>query len=147
MCASTPCNVASFPAVQMPKDRVPSVFELCIELVQDDIAEQRGKWTSLRNSLLRPHQHAVRHHHLGLEHPTDENEQSTVLDALPEPRHEPLVRNSIEEFLQIEIHHPFISFCQMLSGFSDRRVAAPPWTKSVALFVERWLVQRFEYQP
>lgn len=53
-------------------------------MIQNDIAEQRRKRASLRNSLVRAHQHAVRHHHLGLQHPADQHEQSLVAHALGE---------------------------------------------------------------
>ena len=61
-------------------------IELAIELVEHDVAEQRGERTALRDALIRTHHHSIRHHYLGFEHPVDKLEQSSVFDFLPEPR-------------------------------------------------------------
>ena len=54
--------------------------------------------------------------------------------------------NFIEEFLQIEVHHPLISFFQILLGLGNCRMATSSRSKAVALRMERWLIDWFEDQ-
>src|SRR5262245_7063850 len=53
--------------------------------------------------------------------------------------------NSVEEFLQIEIHQPLITFVHILLGFGDGRVTAAPGPKAVAAPVKGRLVIRAEH--
>src|SRR6516165_9617789 len=59
--------------------------------------------------------------------------------------HQPIVVNSIEELLQIEIDDPLVPVLQMHFGLGDRRVAAPSRSKSVATCVKRRFVMRTEH--
>ena len=45
------------------------------------------------------------------------HEHAAILHALGEPCHGPLVMNSIEELLQIEVDHQFVAVFEMLAGF------------------------------
>src|SRR6266511_2417749 len=53
--------------------------------------------------------------------------------------------HSVEEFLQVEVHHPFIPVLQMLLGLGDGRVTAAPGSETVATRVECRLVMRAEH--
>src|SRR5208283_801246 len=55
--------------------------------------------------------------------------------------------NSIEKFLQIQIHHPLIALLYVAPSLRYRRLTTPVWTKPMARFMERWLIHRFKYQP
>ena len=85
----------------------------------------------MRHALVRAHHHAIRHHHLCLEHPSDEYEQAPVFDALGEPRHQPLVIDLVEEILEVDVHHPFVSFVQNPLAFAiavwQLRPGRNPW--------------------
>ena len=84
-------------------------FELPIKLIEHDITEQWGQWTALWRSLLSAHHHSIRHHHLGLEHPVQQLDEPIIVDLLPQPSEQALMMNSVEEFLQIDVHHPSVT--------------------------------------
>ena len=47
--------------------------------------------------------------------------------------------DSVEEFRQVKINHPFVAFLQILLCFGNGCVAAHPGTKAVATLMERRL--------
>src|SRR4029077_4613824 len=116
------------------------------QLVEHDVTEQRRKRSSLWNALVGAYHHAIGQHHLGFEHPAYQYDQRLVVHALCKPRHEPLVANSVEEILQIQVHHVLVPVLQILFRFGNRRLAASSRSETVATRMERRLVHRFEDQ-
>ena len=70
---------------------------------------------------------------------------SRSADLLLQPRHQALVVDPVEKFLQVQIHHPLVAFFQMPLGLGDRRVTAATGPKAVATRVKRRLVVRAEH--
>jgi len=133
--------------VRVTHESMSAPRELAIEFVEYDVAEKWGKWASLRYPLLRAHHHAIRHHDVRFEHPANENEPRSIAQSLCETRHQSLAIHPIEEFLQIEIHHPLVTRLHMSLRFGDRRMATSTRSKPVALRVKRRLIQGFEHHP
>ena len=106
--------------------------ELLVEFIQHDVGEQRRQRRALRNALLAVDQNAVRQHHLGPQHPSDQPEQPPITNSLSELGVQPLVADQIEEFLQIKIYAPPVAVLQMPFGLGDRRVATTARAKPVA---------------
>src|SRR5688572_1970422 len=131
--------------VRVANETVPTTRKLLVELIQHDVAQQWRERTALRHPFLRAHNDAVRQHHLRLQHLSDQYEQPLVVHSLREPRHEPLVVDSIEEFLQIDVDYPLVPFVQILNRFGDGRLAATTRTKPVATRMKRRLIHRFEH--
>ena len=85
----------------------------------------------MRNALLAVDHNAVRQHHLGLQHPSDQHEQPPIAHSLSELGSQPLVADEIEELLQIKIYAPLIAVLEMPRGLGDRRVATSARSKPV----------------
>ena len=85
----------------------------------------------MRNALLRVDHNTIRQHHLGLQHPPDQDEQPPIAHSLSELGGQPLVADEIEEFLQIKIHAPLVAVFEMPLGLGDRRVATSAGSEPV----------------
>ena len=131
--------------VGVAHEAVAAPGELAVELVQHDITEQRRQRPALRHTLLRAHHHSVGHHHLGFQHPVDEREEPPVCDLRLQPRHQTLMVDAVEEFLEVEIDHPLVPVLQVLLCLGDRRVTAASRSKAMARCVESRLVVRAEH--
>ena len=97
--------------------------KLSVELVQDDVREQRRERRALRHALIDADHDTVRQNHLGCQQPPDQDEQPTIPDSLREPGHQALVVDAIEELLQIDVDHPCVPVVEVLAGLGDCRVA------------------------
>jgi site-specific DNA recombinase len=91
--------------------------------------------TALRRSLIhRTHQSIL--HHSGLQKRSDQLEHSLVGHALGHRRYQTVVIDSIEKFLQIEIHHPAVPFGDILLRLVHRLLRTAPRSETVAVFGE-----------
>src|SRR5439155_26501167 len=70
---------------------------------------------------------------------------ASILDPLGQPRHQPIMVDPVEEFLQIQIDHPLVSLLQVSNSLGDRRVTAAAGPEAMATRVERRLVVRTEH--
>src|SRR5215204_1512697 len=77
--------------VRVADETVPTTRELLVELIQNDVAQQRRERAALRYPFLRADDDTIRQYHLRLQHLSDQYEQPLVVHSLREPRHEPLV--------------------------------------------------------
>ena len=68
--------------------------------IPEHTTEQRRQRPALRHAFLRAHHHSVGHHHLGCQHPVDEREEPPILDLRLQPRHQSLMVDTVEEFLE-----------------------------------------------
>src|SRR5450759_4541742 len=101
-------NIAMSPALQ-----------LTVEFVEHEIAQQWRKRSSLRSSFHTGTNQSVLHHP-GIQERPDEFQQPLVFDSLCDLPPQFVVIDSIEEFLQVEIHHPAVSFGDVLLRLSYR---------------------------
>jgi hypothetical protein len=76
-------------------------------------------------------------HHPSREKRSDQPQQPPVADPYGDPCHQFVVRNPIEEFLQVKIYAPAIAFGHILLCRFDRLMGRPPRTKPVAVFGKR----------
>ena len=58
----------------------------------------------------------TRLHHPGSEEPSDERQHPFVFDSPGYSRHQDVVLNPVEEFLQIQVHHDAPSLGYILTG-------------------------------
>jgi site-specific DNA recombinase len=101
--------------------------------------------TALRNAFGRAHHHSVGHHHSGFQHPLDEHDEPPVFDLRLQPRHQSLMVDAVEEFLEVEIDHPVAPVFQIRLRLGDGRVTAPPRSEAMARWVEGRLPVRAEH--
>jgi hypothetical protein len=88
-------------------------FELPIQFVQHHVGEQgRGRTTLWRSLVNRADQTIF--HHSGAEKTAHEFEQSFIGNAPGQMRHQAIVVNSVEKFLQVKIHNPTVTCWHIL---------------------------------
>ena len=106
-------------------------FEFPVQVVQKQIRQQRGQWSTLRRPLVPIDAHAV------LQHPrfqetANDAQQALVANAPGQPRHQDVVVHPVEEFLQIEIDHDWPPLAHKTTGLRQRivRPASGPKAKA-----------------
>ena len=98
----------------------------------------------MRSSLIhRTHQSAF--HYASCEKRPDQLQQSLVADPFGDLCHQFVMRNPIEEFLQIKIHTPAIAFGDVLLRRLHRLMRRPPRTKPVTVFGKRPVPSALQY--
>src|SRR3990170_3801510 len=121
--------------VSIPAEAVAPPFQLLIQIVQQDVGEQRRQRAALRGSLF-PGLGDSFDHHPGGKIPPDQSKETLVSDSSGHPRHQHVVVHTVEELLQIHIHHEAIAGFHVGSGRHDRVVAPSPRTEAVTAFAE-----------
>src|SRR5207302_5662749 len=118
-------NKAMSPALQLP-----------VEFVEHEVTEQWRKWSPLRSPFhARTDQPVL--HHPGIQECPDELQQPLVPDPFGDLPHQFVVRNSIEEFLQIKINAPAVTFGDVLLRLCHRLLSRPSRPKPVAVIGKR----------
>jgi len=93
-------------------------FKLAVELVEQDVRQQRRERAALRRPFLSPADDPARHHP-GFEITTDQLEHSLVFDMTLHMGHQDVVVDPIKELLQIEFHAPTVPRRHMDAGGFD----------------------------
>jgi len=65
--------------------------------------------------------------------------------ALGQPIHQDVVIDSVEEFLQIQVHHDPVAGLHVLLRFPHRAMRASPRTEAVAVLAERRVDERLQH--
>ena len=111
--------------VRIPRKPEPAPLQLPVELVEHDVRQQGRQRPALRRPFIhRTHQPAF--HHSGLQKCPDQLQQPLVAHPFCDLRHQFVVVDPVEEFLQIQIHHPAIACGDVLL-----RLPPPPDAPSV----------------
>jgi hypothetical protein len=122
--------------VRIPCEPKPAPLQLPVELVEHDVRQQGRQRSALRRPLVhRTHQPAF--HHPSREKRPDQLQQPLVANPLGDLCHQFVVVHPVEEFLQIQIHHPAVSSRYVLLRLHDRLMRRPPRTKPVAVLGKR----------
>jgi len=100
----------------------------------------RRRKTSSRKILIPRFDHPPPHHP-GLQEPADQPQDTSIAHLPRHPRHQHVVIHSIEEPLQIEIHHPALAVADVRLGSAHRLLRVTPRPEAEAPGRERWLKQ------
>ena len=99
--------------VRIAHETVSPTFQLPVEFVEHEVAEQGRKWSSLRSPFHAWTDQPV-FHRPGFQECPDELQQPLVPDAFDNLTHQLILVDSIEEFLQIQIHHDAVTCSDIL---------------------------------
>ena len=108
-----------------------SPFQFPVQLIEQDVTEQGGEWPPLRGPLY-PRRDTAAFHHTGLQIPPDQEQNAFVADPSCHPCHQHVMVDSVEEFLQVHVHHESLARCDICSGLPNRLVGTPTRTKAKA---------------
>ena len=105
---------------------MPSLFEFHVQLIEQDIGQQRTQWAALRHAHQLFLKVSLPRDRSRFEIFEDERQQARIGDALPQPTHQFLVIDGVEELLQIAIDHmaPLPLFLPFLCHLCDGIVRA-----------------------
>ncbi len=122
----------------------PPSLQLPIQLVQDDIGQERRQWPALGRSLFGAYPRAVRQRHLRLQHQPHKVQDAFVFDPLPDPTQQTLMMNTVEELGYVYVDNdpasvPNVPFC-LGNGSACTATGAEP----VAAGVEGRLEDRLQ---
>src|SRR5215467_1666960 len=65
--------------------------------------------------------------------------QPFVLDSLDDLPHQLVVIDPIEKLLEIKVHHPAVTFGDIVLCLGYCLMCRPPWSKTIAVIGERWV--------
>src|SRR5215471_8524777 len=99
--------------VRISNKPVSPALQLPVEFVEHEVTEQGRKWASLRSPLHAGTDQPVLHHS-GIQECADELQQPLIPDSFRNLIHQFVVIDSIEEFLQIELHDPAVACSDVL---------------------------------
>jgi hypothetical protein len=72
-------------------------------------------------------------YHPGVQERPDELQQPLVIDTFGDLRHQPVVINSVEELLQVELNHPATACSDIPLCLCYRLMRRFPWSKTIAV--------------
>ncbi|MNG14945.1 hypothetical protein D3C84_987390 [compost metagenome] len=84
-------------------------------------------------------------HHPRFQEAANQPQEANVLHPIGESSHQHIMIDSIEEFLQINVHHPVLSFGYILFRLGHRIQRASLRAKAVATLRECRLENRLQY--
>ena len=122
--------------VRIANKAMSSTLQLPVEFVEHEVAEQGRKWPSLRSSFHAWTDQSVLHHP-GVQERPNEFQQPFVSDPFRDLTHQFVVIDSIEKFLQIQIHHPAVSRGDILLRLRYGLMRGPARTKTKTAIGER----------
>ena len=126
--ATAQINVA---VISVAAERESSSLKLPVQIVQQDVGQQRRQRPALRRAF-RSRLHHSRSHHSGFQEPADQLQHSCIADSPRHPRHQHIVIDPIEELLQIDVHHPALTLADVRLRSAHRLMCPSPRTKAVA---------------
>src|SRR6266545_473274 len=122
--------------VRISHETMAASLQLPVEFVQHEVTQQRRKRTALwRPFHARAYQPVL--HHPCIQECPDELQQPLVLHPFGDRTHQFVVVDSIEEFLQIEIHAPAVTFGDIPLRLCHCLLGAPSRSKTIAVFGKR----------
>src|SRR3990172_6122291 len=121
--------------VGIPAEAVTPPFQLLVQIVQQDVGEQRRQRAALRGPFF-PGLRDSLDHHPGGEIPPEQPKETLVSDPSCHPCHQHVMVHTVEELLQIHIHHKAIARFHVGLGRHDRVVAPSPRTEAVTALAE-----------
>jgi site-specific DNA recombinase len=103
-----------------------------------------SEWPALRRPLIPLHHHPIAHDS-GVQVRPDQPQHCGVLDALPEPVHQDVVVDPVEELLQVHVHHDPPSRLHVRLRGQNRIVRSPSGPEAVAVLAEGGIEQRLQH--
>src|SRR3990170_386922 len=139
--------------VSIPAEAVAPPFQLLIQIVQQDVGEQRRQRAALRGPFFAGWRDSF-DHRTGGEVPPDQPKETLVSDPSGPPCHQHVVVHTFKNLPQINIHQKAIPRFQVGSGRHNRAMAPSPRTEAVTALAEvgiedggQHLQDRLLYQP
>lgn len=117
---------------------------LPVQLVQDDVGQQRRERAALRRPFAGGGSRAIGKHDLRFEQPMHQLQGTAIFDLLGHPVQQSLMVDPVEEFGEVDVDRPDVSLSEMLLGFGAGRGCTTAWPEPVAAGVERGLKQRLQ---
>ena len=123
---------------------VPSGEQQLVQRVQVDVGQQRADHRALRGAARgSPALEFV--HDVLVQPAVDQRQHLAVADLLGHPRHQSLVRDGVEEALEVRVHHVCAALAQPALDFAQRVLAAFARSKPVAVGFEAALEDRLDH--
>ena len=119
------------------------MFEFLVQIVQQQIGEQRRQWPALRRALVSHSADAILHHSRR-QKTTDDPQQAPVADAPCQAGHQYIVVDPIEKFFEVEIHDDIVPVGDVFLGSEQRLMRAPSRAEAKARRREARIEQRLE---
>src|SRR5262249_40263844 len=130
--------------IRIPREPEASPLQLPVELIEHDITQQGRQWSALRRPLIhRTHQPAF--HHPGFQKRPDQLQHAPIADPGFDSGYQFVVRNPVEEFLQIQVHYPAITLGDILLRRCHRLMCRTPGPKPVAVIGKRPIPPALQY--
>ena len=106
-----------------------------VELVEHDVGEKRGEVSSLRGSLLRRLE-VVSDHHSRLEELPYQRLGVAVADDPSDKAHQPVLRDVVEELLEVDVDDPYVAVVEILQGLHNGVLTSPSRPEAVGAVAE-----------
>ena len=116
-------------------------LKFLVQLVEHYVRKQRTKTSPLWSADLRLFKHPF-DHYTSLEELPYQRFGVSVVYYPSNITHEPVLRDIVEELLQIKVHYPFIAFVYVPGDFGHRHKGAPSWSEAIAVLTEQRLKHR-----
>ena len=110
-------------------------LKFLVELVEHDVGEKRGEVSSLRGSLLRRLE-AFSDHHSRLEELPYQRLGVAVADDPSDKAHQPVLRDVVEELLEVDVDNPYIAVVEILQGLHNGVLTSPSRPEAVGAVAE-----------
>lgn len=120
---------------------VPASLQFLVEIVEQDVRQQRRQRTTLR-CLFRPCRRQPAEHQSGLQVAPDQPQHPRVADLAGHARHQHVVVHPVEELLQAEVGHEAAAPGDIRH---DRVTGAPPQAEAVGGLREVRIKQRHRH--
>jgi hypothetical protein len=117
--------------VGIPGEAVTSAFKLLVQVVQDDIGQQRRKWTALGNPDSGIQELTI-NQNPGAKVSSDEAQDSLVTNLSGHAVHQDIVVYSIEELGQVQIYGNAAAFSDEFPNPVHRIMGRPPGAEAKA---------------
>ena len=130
--------------VRMPHKPVSPPRQFLIQFVEDNTGQERRERASLRGAFQGFDPRVVRHHDLCLQHPTHQTNHPAIRNLPGHAVKKALMMDTIEKFLQIEVHDRSVASFKMCLCFCNGRCCTALGTEAVAAWMKAWLEHRLQ---
>ncbi|GBE16126.1 hypothetical protein BMS3Abin14_02206 [bacterium BMS3Abin14] len=124
--------------IRVSTERVAPPFQFLVQIIQQDVGQERRERTALRRTFSAPGNQTTIHNSR-LKVPADKSEDPPVFDPPSHPEHQNVMVHPIKELLQIHINHPTTTGSNILTGITHRMMSASARAESIARIRKVWI--------
>ena len=130
--------------VGVANEAAPAVFERAVDVVEQDIRQQRRQRAALRRPFVARH-HDAFHHSAGLEVSADQLEHAWIADVSSHSAHQHVVVDPVKELGQVHVDHDHPFHLHVAQSLPDRTMCAPTRPEPVTVSRERRVDARLHH--